>query len=202
MNREVSKTGGYDVPCRCESKVYYLKLKSGKYISLIEMIGLDDNPGKNSLKFKDVLRIISEKKINIKGIVHLFRFQDVRFSKLDEDALSMWNNIFPSKNFWKHIIIIFTFYYDFGGDLEIKNESDKKNKKFFPKLMEKFKNVSNVIDFKELKIKYYNSFRITKNTTNKQKIQNNKNKEDLEILLDDFCKKEPIWLNKNNCYLF
>ena len=62
LNREVAKTGGYDVPCCCESKVYYLKLKSGKYISLIEMIGLDDNPEKNSLIFKDVLRIISEKK--------------------------------------------------------------------------------------------------------------------------------------------
>ena len=199
FNREVAKTGGYDIPCCLENKVYYLKLKSGKYISLIEMIGLDDNPGKNSLIFKDVLRIISKKKINIKGIVHLINFQYERFDKLEQDALSMWNNIFPSKNFWKHIIIISTRY--FGEELEderkIKNEYYKI---IFCELMEKLKNVSNVIDFKELKIKYYNSFRITKNTTNKEKIQNNKNKEDLEILLDDFCKKEPILLNKSNGY--
>ena len=196
IDREVAKT------CSRVTEVHYLKLKSGKYISLIKMAGLDVNLEYNNLIFEDVLRIISEEKINIKGILHLIIFQDSRFYKSVEYALSRWNNIFPSKNFWKHIIIISTRYY---SDEELEDERKIKNEDYkiiFCELMEKFKNVSNVIDFKELKIKYYNSFRITTNTTNKEykKIQNNKNKEDLEILLDDFCKKEPILLNKNNCY--
>jgi len=101
----------------------------------------------------------------------------------------MWNNIFPSKNFWKHILIIFTRYFVFQGELEKKRKiKNELNKIIFPKLMEKFKNVSDVIDFNELKIKYYDSYPIT----DEYKIRNSKNKEDLEILLNDFCKKEPL----------
>ena len=57
--------------------------------------------------------------------------------------------------------------------------------------MEKFKEISDCVDYKELKIKYYNSYSSIKNE--KQKIQNNKNKEDLEILLIDLCQKNPLF---------
>ena len=43
-----------------------------------------------------------------------------------------------------------------------------------------------------MKSKYYNSYYPVKNE--KQEIQNNKNKEDLEILLSDFCEKDSIFL--------
>ena len=57
--------------------------------------------------------------------------------------------------------------------------------------METVKNVSDVIDYNELNIKFYNSYSPVKNEN--QKIQNNKNKEDLEILIKDICQKEPLF---------
>ena len=62
----------------------------------------------------------------------------------------------------------------------------------FSEIMKEFKNVSDVIDFKELKIKYYDLNPFVKDDEDR-KIQRKKDKEDLEILLDDFCKKEPLF---------
>ncbi len=73
----------------------------------------------------------------------------------------------------------------------MKQIRDESNGKIFPGLTEKVKNVSDVIDYKELNIKFYNSYSPVKNEN--QKIQNNKNKEDLEILKKDICQKEPLF---------
>ena len=48
-----------------------------------------------------------------------------------------------------------------------------------------------MLQIKELNIKFYNSYSPVKNEN--QKIQNNKNKEDLEILIKDICQKEPLF---------
>ena len=58
------------------------------------------------------------------------------------------------------------------------------------RLIEKVKNVSDVIDCKEVIAKYYNSISPVKNE--KRRLVNNKNKEDLEITINDFCQKEPL----------
>ena len=72
--------------------------------------------------------------------------------------------------------------------MQVRNEG---NQFIFSKLMERIQNVSDMVDYKELKIKYYNSYSPLKNE--KQEIKNNKNKEDLEILINDFCQKEPLF---------
>ena len=94
----------------------------------------------------------------------------------------------------KHLIVVFTHNFcDPNGDTqeEMKQSRDESNGKIFSGLMEKVKNVSDVIDYKELNIKFYNSYSPVKNEN--QKIQNNKNTEDLEILIKDICQKEPLF---------
>ena len=178
-----------------EPKVYYLKLKNGRYVSLIDTPGISDHELKNDILFKDILKTISEEKIQIKGILFLVNFQGERFYTAEQETLIKFQQIFSFKGFWKHLIVIFTHNYDapFSDDFEeIMQARNEANKYIFTKLMEKSKNDSDIVDYKELKIKYYNSYYPVKNE--KQEIQNNKNKEDLEILLSDFCEKDSIFL--------
>ena len=74
---------------------------------------------------------------------------------------------------------------------EMRKSRDESNGIIFSLLMKKVKNVSDVINYKELKIKYYNSYSPVK--TDKQREQNNKNKEDLENIITDLCHKEPLF---------
>ena len=57
--------------------------------------------------------------------------------------------------------------------------------------MEKVKDVSDVIDYKNLKFKYFNSYCPVKK--DKQKEINEKNRDETEKLLDDFIKEEPLF---------
>ena len=190
FNREVIEVikivKNYDRLKVRQKKIYYLKLKNGKCISLIDTDGLE----KDEEIIKNDLQIIWKEKIKIKGILFLLNFYQVR---IKDYVLVKWHNIFPSKNFWKHLIIIFTRYWDKNGELEnLKQKLIKSCKTRFSEIMEEFKNVSDVIDFKELKIKYYDLNPFVKGDEDR-KIQKKKDKEDLEILLDDFCKKEPLF---------
>ena len=100
------------------------------------------------------------------------------------------------RRFWDHLILIFTHYYcDPEGDTleEMIQERKVSNGVIFSKIMDKFKNISDVIEYKDLRIRYYNSYLIEKKE--RQKIQNDKNKEDLELLLNDLCKLDPFFCN-------
>ena len=72
--------------------------------------------------------------------------------------------------------------------LQLRSES---HNNVLARLMERVKNVSDLIDRKEVITKYYNSFSPVKNE--KQRLVNNKNKEDLEITINDFCQKESLF---------
>lgn len=148
---------------------------------------------KNFNHFKDV---ISKEKIHIKGLLFLTNFQLERLDKSEQEALINYNRLFPLKRFWKQLILIFTHYYcDPDGDTleEMIQMRDETNKIIFSKIMDKVKNISDVIDYKDLTIKYYNSQNYPKKE--KQIIQNGKNKEDLELLLNDLCKLDPMFCN-------
>ena len=73
----------------------------------------------------------------------------------------------------------------------MRQSRDESNGIIFSKLMDKVKNVSDVINYKDLRIKYYNSYSPVK--YDKQQIQNNKNKKDLEMLINDLYTKEPLF---------
>ena len=141
-----------------------------------------------------IAKIISAEKIHIKGILFLVNFQNERFDSTEQDALLNYNKTFPLKRFWKSLIIIYSHYYgDEDGESkeEIKELRDESNSEIFSKLMEKVKNVSDVIEYKDLKIRYFNL--ASKPKTERQKLNNIKYRDELEILIDELSKEEPLF---------
>ena len=192
---------------KCDAKavthktdVYYYRLKNGKCIAIIDTPGLYD-PDKTNKEDIDIIHLkgiekkLNEEKVHIKGILFLINFQEERFDSSEQEALLSYNKLFPLKRFWKHLIVIFTHHFcDPDGDdiEEMKKNRDESNGEIFTKLMKKVKNVSDVIDYKELKTKYYNSYN-PPTKTKKQEIKNTKNKDDLENLLDELSLTEPLF---------
>ena len=183
-----------------ETKVYYYKLENGNCICLIDTPGLSDEETKlgnektDDEHLRGIKKAISEEKIHLKGILFLVNFQNERFDASEIDALINYNKIFPLKTFWKRIIIIYTHYYgDEDGESKevIKEYRDATNSEIFTKIMEKVKKVSDVIPYKDLKIRYFNL--ASKPKTEKQKKNNIKYRDELEILLDELSKNTPLF---------
>ena len=65
------------------------------------------------------------------------------------------------------------------------------NGQIFEKLMEKVKNVSDIISYKDLRIKYFNSYSDANN--NKKKKSNNRTREELEDIFDELSKNPPLF---------
>ena len=182
------------------SSVYYYKSENGKCLCFIDTPGLSDSEATHNkdidlIHLNGISKTISDEKIHIKGILFLVNFQNERFDASEQAALLNYNKIFPLKRFWKHLIIIYTHF--FVDPYEDETEEDMKlnkkdsNKEIFSNIMEKIKDVSDVIEYDNLKIKYFNSFSDPKN--NKQKSKNNENRIELQKLLNDLTEAEPLF---------
>ena len=153
--------------------VYYYRLKNGKTIALIDTPGLGDdekidNENIDKIHLEEITKLISKEKIHLKGILFLVSFQKERFDAYEQEILINYNKIFPLKDFWKSIVIIYTHFYADPCEEEdeetlIKNKNIN-NGEIFSKIMDKVKNVSEAISYYDLKIKYLNSFSVAKNT--------------------------------------
>ena len=201
FGKEIAKAEQNAFAVTKESQVYYLKLKNGKCVALVDTPGLSDPDGISkdkvdidNIHLKGIEKKISEENIHIKGILFLVNFQNERFDRSEQEALINYNTLFPLKRFWKHLIVVFTHdFHDPDGDSpeERREARDKSNGKIFSLLMERIKEVSDVINYKELNIKYFNSYSPVKNE--KQRKKNEQNKEDLETLFDDLIQKEALF---------
>ena len=106
------------------------------YFCIIDTPGLYDTNGFDIDKNQknEIMKIISKEKIKIKGILFLSNFQNERFDASEQDTLIQYNAIFPLKDFWKRVILIFTNYYgDPEGDS--KEESENILLKFYLKCL-------------------------------------------------------------------
>ena len=169
--------------------VYYYRLENGKCISIIDTPGLSDNfdliKQNDNNEMNLIKEFLMENRIQLKGILFLINFQNERFNADEQEALLFCHKFFPFKNFWKNILIIFTHHFaDPDGDYEkeMKMQREINNKKIFNKLMDKVKDESDIIDYKQLKIKYFNSYFPVKNE--KQKKKNILVRDELEIELN------------------
>lgn len=187
-------------PVTTETSIIYYKLNNNKWILLIDTPGLSD-PKKNEDKeydnktLKKIAKCIENNNIRVKGLLFLTNFQIERFDADEQKTLVKYNQLFPLKKFWEYVIIIYTHYYgdDNGGITkeEIKKERAKSNSQVFEEFMERVKNVSNVIPYNQLDIKYSNLYFPTKN-----KIQEENNKNfisELEQSLIKLYEKEPLF---------
>jgi hypothetical protein len=83
---------------------------------------------------KDIQKLIAKEKIKIKGILFLSNFQNERFDFSEQNTLIEYNALFPMKDFWNRIILIFTHYYrEPEGDT--KEEIEERSTKCFTKIM-------------------------------------------------------------------
>lgn len=182
-----------------ETTVYYYKLENGKMITILDTPGLMDpkalkDPNIDNVHLTKITETIQDENIKIKGIIFLVNFHNERFDFSEQEALINYNRIFPLKNFWKHIFIVFTHYFaDPDGDSEedMKKMKDQSNRKILGQIMDNVKQVSDVINYNDLTTKYFNSYCPVKNE--KQRAKNKKNKEELEVILDQISQKEPLF---------
>ena len=138
------------------------------YFSIIDTPGLYDSHGlQNDIIMKDNTKnLISKENIKIKGILFLSNFHNERFDYSEIDSLFQYNAFFPLKNFWEHIILIFTHYYgDPDGDSkeEIMEKSKENFSKIFSEIMERIKEVSTPVKFIQLEKLYVNIHSKVKN---------------------------------------
>ena len=182
-----------------DSKVYYYKLENGQCICLIDTPGLSDtskltNKDIDNIHLEQIEKVISKEKIHVKGILFLVNFQNERFDADEQDALLKYNELFPLRRFWKNIIIIFTHHFadpDGDNETEMKEARDKSNGEIFTKLMEKVKNVSDVINYSELNTKYFNSYSPVKKDN--QRLKNIKVRDELEVELNKLILSPPLF---------
>ena len=194
-------------PVTTETSIIYHKLKNNKWIALIDTPGLSDPKVFEDKKFdentlKKIKKCIKDNKIHVRGILFLTNFQIERFDADEQKTLCKYNKIFPLKKFWEHIIIIFTHYYgDTEGGIsaeEIKQVREKSNSDIFQQIMNRVKNVSNVIKYSQLDIKYTNLYFPLKN--NIQKNNNKKYVNELEESLTKLSEKEHLFCRIEICH--
>ena len=174
-------------------------MQNGKCISLIDTPGLSDskvleNKNIDNIHLGNITEVISNENIRLKGILFLVNVQNERFDSDEQKALMRYNQLFPLRRFLKNLMVIFTHHFaDSDGDTEneMRENRDKSNGKIFSNIMDKAKDVSDVFDYKELRVKKFNSYSPIKN--DKQKNKNIKVRDELESDLDYLSNTDPLF---------
>ena len=200
FNKVVGKAMNTAISVTKSSTVYYYKLKNGHVITLIDTPGLGDTERTETenidqIHLNGITKAISDENIHIKGILFLVNFQNKRFDADEQEALLNYNTLFPLKNFWKSLVVVYTHFYsdpnEDEDEEEMKTQRSISNGKIFEKMMEKVKGVSDVISYNDLKIKYFNSYSEANN--NKKKKSNERTRDELEEIFDELSKNPPLF---------
>ena len=162
------------------------------YYCIVDTPGLYDTNGKEADKNQkqEIIKLVSEKNIKIKGLLFLSNFQNERFDSSEQLSLIEYNAIFPLKEFWKRITLIFTHYYeDPNGDSkeEIQERAEKNLSEIFKVIMNKIKNVSEPIKYTKLNKKYVNIY-----SRAKKKVQIENNIKIRNMIIEDIRKYSKL----------
>ena len=176
--KDVGKVGYSMLSETNESKFYCIKEKIKDkflYFCIIDTPGLCDVGGKeiDEKQKKELMKVLSNEKLKIKGLLFLSNFQSERFDASEQATLMDYNKIFPLKDFWKRMIFIFTHYYGDPNGFskeEIRQNNNLYKSEILQKLMLRVKSVSEPIQFDKLNFKYVNIY--TRNL-NELKVKNN-----------------------------
>ena len=159
------------------SSYYCLKEENNSeifYFCIIDTPGLYDSDGlEDNHQINEIKKLISKENIKIKGIFYVINFQEKRFDLSIQDTFIKYNFLFPIKDFWKYIILIFSHYYgdpDGESKEEMKESSSESFSKIFLNIMEKTKRVSEPIDFMNI-----NKIYVNMNSKPRNDIQRNNN---------------------------
>ena len=112
LNSETEKVIGY--------------MGEGKYsdIFIIDTPGLNDSNGAEKDKINiDAMHKYIKENPRIKGIIILLRFIDNRLTGSIKNSIKTFADLFPSNNFWNHVVIVFSHY----GVIKAEEREEKKN---------------------------------------------------------------------------
>ena len=99
---------------------FYGKLDNGKYFCIIDTPGFSDSGGKDYENYETIKNYLIDTQSCIKGIYIICNFQEERFNNAEQKCVKAISDLFPLKNFWNYVSIIFTHYYDKGCDSRVK----------------------------------------------------------------------------------
>lgn len=110
---------------------YYGKIDNSEYFCVIDTPGFSDFNGINKDKenYESIKLYLISNNLKIKGIYIICNFQNERFNEAEQKCVKAISDIFPIKNFWDFVTIIFSHYFDKGKDsrIKIKKSNDFQN---------------------------------------------------------------------------
>ncbi len=110
---------------------YNGKLDNGEYFCIVDTPGFFDYKGINKDKenYESIKSYLISNNLLIKGIYILCNFQNERFNDAEQKCVKAISDIFPIKNFWNFVTIVFTHYFDKGlnSRVKIKKSNDFQN---------------------------------------------------------------------------
>lgn len=184
-----------------ESTLHYYRLENGKPICFIDTPGLfdpknlkEDYNDIDKKHLEGIIKCLKKEEVHVKGLLFLVNFQEERFDRSEVEAMVSYNALFPLEDFWKRIIIIFTHHYaDPDGDNEedMRKERDASNGKVIKDIMDRVKKISTPVTYKEICLKYFNSYSPAKNE--RQKNKNIKVRDELEAEIDKKINLPPFF---------
>ena len=172
-----------------DSNIYYYKLNNGKYISIISTPGIPEIDYNSKINEENLLKLvinIFKEGIQLKGVLFLTHFHQERIGPHEQDTLIILNKLCPFKDFWKHLLIIYTHYYgEPDGDSleEMKKQRYESGAYIFQSIMSKDKEFSDIKGYKEIRKIYLNSFWPIKRPT--QEGKNIENRKELEKEIEE-----------------
>ena len=153
-----------------------------KDIFIIDTPGLNDSEGeqKDNQNIQEMKNYI-KKNPRIKGILMVFNFNDNRLKGSVKKSIKLFYDFFPMKNFWEHVIILFS-HYD-------KEDTERKNlleTEFNSKLKEvalKIKNINPELIIPESFPMFFCNLKNPDQNTN----------ENIKKIIADFRKMKPMF---------
>ena len=196
---EIGKVGHTSKSETKDSNYYCIKEKIENefiYFCIIDTPGLYDTNGFDAdiNQKKNIMKLISKENLKIKGLLFLSNFQNERFDASEQQSLLEYNALFPLKEFWKRIILVFTHYYgDPDGDSkeEILERSNKCLTDIIKRIMLKVDGVSKPINYKDINRQYVNIYSKIKNE--KQAKMNDSIRKKLILSISQYLKLSPMF---------
>ena len=196
---EIGKVGHTSKSETKDSNYYCIKEKIENefiYFCIIDTPGLYDTNGLDVdiNQKKNIMKLISKENLKIKGLLFLTNFQNERFDASEQQSLLEYNALFPLKEFWKRIILVFTHYYgDPDGDSkeEILERSNACLTNIVRRIMLKVDEVSDPINYKDINRQYVNIYSKIKNE--KQAKMNDSIRKELILSMSQYLKLSPMF---------
>ena len=109
-----------------------------KDIFMIDTTGLNDSNGEEQDERNiNLMNQFIKNNPRIKGIIILLKFTNNKLTGSIKKSLKIFYDMFPLNNFWSHVVICFSYYYDMNPEAKI--QIIKNYEKEFKKIMQQSK---------------------------------------------------------------